>query len=167
MHFSQQTGGNIGKDPQTIVGVNIRYPETYEDERGELCEAWLPEWALHPDATATVVYVTIRPGQTRGWVVHHRQDDRVFVGSGSAKIVLYDAREGSASEGCVNELYLGSERRGVFTIPAGVYHAFENIGTSDVIFIDMPNRPYDRENPDISRLPLDTEAIPYRWRGKR
>ena len=115
MHFSQQTGGNIGKDPQTIVGVNIRYPETYEDERGELCEAWLPEWALHPDATATVVYVTIRPGQTRGWVVHHRQDDRVFVGSGSAKIVLYDAREGSASEGCVNELYLGSERRGVFT----------------------------------------------------
>jgi len=151
---------------ENIVGVNIHYPQSHGDERGDLCEAWVPAWALHPDPVATVVFLTIRPGQARGWVMHHRQDDRVFVGSGSAKIALYDARENSATYGRVNEIFLGSERRGVLTIPAGVYHAFENIGAADVVFIDMPNRLYDRENPDTARLPLNSPDIPYHWRGK-
>jgi dTDP-4-dehydrorhamnose 3,5-epimerase len=147
-----------------IAGVNVRYGETHADERGEICETWRPSWALHPDPLGMVVFVTIRPGQIRGWVVHHRQDDRVFIATGSAKIVLYDGRASSPTQGCVNVLLLGSKRRAAFTIPAGVYHAFENIGQDDVAFIDMPNRPYEPANPDTSRLPLENRTIPYRWR---
>jgi dTDP-4-dehydrorhamnose 3,5-epimerase len=149
---------------QPIEGVNVRYIETYADERGELCETWLPSWALHPDPIGMVVFVTIRPGQIRGWVVHDQQDDRVFIAVGSAKIVLYDGRAQSPTHGCINVLLLGSERRATFTIPAGVYHAFQNIGQDDVAFIDMPNRLFNPENPDTSRLPLENNTIPYRWR---
>jgi len=149
---------------QPIHGVNVLYLETHSDERGELCEAWRPSWNLHPEPVDMVNFVTVRPGQTRGWVVHRRQDDRVFVGAGSAKIVLYDHREDSVTRGFVNVLFMGATRRGVFTIPAGVYHAVQNIGAEDLIFIDMPNRIYDPRNPDTSRLPLDNDVIPYRLR---
>ena len=111
-----------------------------------------------------IVFVTIRPGQVRGWVRHQRQDDRVFIAAGSARIVLYDARDHSPTRGEVNVLLLGSQRRAVFTIPAGVYHAFENIGPDEVAFIDMPNHPFDPEHPDTARLPLDNSVIPCRWR---
>ena len=149
---------------RTVEGVDIRYIDGHEDRRGELCEAWRPGWELHPDPIAMVVYVTIRPGQVRGWVVHHLQDDRVFVAAGNLRVVLYDAREQSPTRGQVNILLLGTLRRAAFTIPAGVYHVFENVGTDDVVFIDMPNRPFDPEHPDTSRLPLDTPLIPFRWR---
>ena len=147
---------------QPIEGVNIRHPESHSDERGELCEAWRASWGLHPDPVSMVVFVTIRPGQARGWVIHHRQDDRTFIGSGSAKIVLYDDRVGSPTYGSVNVLHLGEDRPGVLTIPAGVYHAIQNIGGGDLVFIDMPNRIYDPRDPDTSRLPLDSSLIPYR-----
>ncbi|HEX4085240.1 MAG TPA: hypothetical protein VHY22_10040, partial [Chthoniobacteraceae bacterium] len=72
--------------PHPIEGVKIHYPETHADERGELSEAWRTSWGLHPDPVAMVVFATIRAGQSRGWVAHRRQDDRTFIGSGSAKI---------------------------------------------------------------------------------
>ena len=157
--FEEAAGASL-----PVEGVDIRYIDGHEDPRGELCEAWRPAWGLHPDPIAMVVYVTIRAGQVRGWVVHHLQDDRVFVAAGTLRIVLYDAREQSPTRGQVNILLLGTLRRAAFTIPAGVYHVFENVGTDDVVFIDMPNRPFDPEHPDTSRLPLDTPLIPFRWR---
>jgi dTDP-4-dehydrorhamnose 3,5-epimerase len=147
---------------QLIEGVHMRSVETHADQRGELCEAWNPKWNLHPDPIAMVAFVTVRPGQVRGWVVHHIQDDRMFVAAGSAKLVLYDAREHSPTHGCVNVFQLGVTRRGVVTIPAGVYHAIQNTGVEELIFVDMPNRTYDPQTPDTSRLPLDTDLIPYR-----
>jgi len=147
---------------QAIQGIDIRYLTTHSDKRGELCEAWRASWNLHPEPVNMVVFVTVRPGQTRGWVVHHQQDDRVFIGAGSAKIVLYDDREHSATRGCLNILELSAEKRGTFTIPAGVYHAIQNVGHRDLIFIDMPNRPYDPHNPDTFRLPLENNVIPFR-----
>ena len=147
----------------SISGVNVRYLETHSDERGELCEAYRISWNLHPAPLVMVTFVTIRPGEIRGWVVHQLQDDRVFIGCGCAKIVLFDARQGSETKGCVSTLYFDDTRRGTFTIPAGVYHAFQNVGSSDVVFIDMPSRPYDPQNPDTYRLPLENDVIPFRW----
>jgi hypothetical protein len=39
----------------------------------------------------------------------------------------------------------------------------QNVGASDSRMVNFPTAPYDYENPDKTRLPLDTERIPYRF----
>jgi dTDP-4-dehydrorhamnose 3,5-epimerase len=46
-------------------------------------------------------------------------------------------------------------------IPSGVFHAHLNVGETDALLVSMPTRAYDYADPDVYRLPLDTDLIPY------
>jgi dTDP-4-dehydrorhamnose 3,5-epimerase len=48
-----------------------------------------------------------------------------------------------------------------------VYHAVQNIGIVDAVFINMPTRPYDHGDPDKLRLPLKNGLIPYSFADPR
>jgi dTDP-4-dehydrorhamnose 3,5-epimerase len=144
-----------------IDGVRVRRAMTHTDERGSLCEIYDPRWGFSEEPLVYAYAVTIPPGQKRGWVVHREQDDRLFLNRGSVKVVLYDARGSSPTQGVVQELFFGEFDRVLLRIPAGVFHAVVNIGTATVDFVNMPTRPYRHEQPDKYRLPEDTPAIPY------
>jgi dTDP-4-dehydrorhamnose 3,5-epimerase len=62
---------------------------------------------------------------------------------------------------------MSEHRRCLVNIPICVWHADHNIGTTDVVVIDMPTVPYDHENPDKWRLPIDTPLIPYSFDGAK
>ena len=149
-----------------IEGVVIHYPKTHPDERGDLCEIYNPAWELLDAPLVYVYQVSVRPGKVRGWVVHQSQDDRLFVSLGTLKIVLYDAREDSATMGKVNEIYLSEYNRGIVVIPRGVFHAIQNVGDTAGLFINMPTEPYSHEDPDKFRLPPNNEVIPYRFEDR-
>jgi dTDP-4-dehydrorhamnose 3,5-epimerase len=147
---------------ELIDGVMVRRAVTHTDERGTLCEMFDPRWELSEHPLVYVYQITIRPGQVKGWVVHHQQDDRLFFSAGTAKAVLYDDREGSPTRGAINELFFDPHNRGLLIIPIGVIHAITNVGSDDVLMVNMPTRQYDHSAPDKQRLPRDTDAIPYR-----
>jgi dTDP-4-dehydrorhamnose 3,5-epimerase len=147
-----------------IRGVEIKHLPTISDDRGTLCEVFRPAWAIHPDPLVYVYQVTIRPGQIKGWVKHLDQDDRIFVSMGTCQVVLFDDRDDSPTRGMVNELFFSHLNRALFTIPAGVWHALRAVGSEDVMFINMPTRPYDYTNPDKFRLPLENDLIPFRFK---
>ena len=149
-----------------IEGVSIRPAVTIPDERGTVCEVYNPAWGVHDEPLVYVYQVTIRPQKVRGWVVHNEQDDRLFASLGTLKFVLYDAREASPTHGMVNEIFLSEQNRGLVHIPRGVYHAIQNVGNTDALFINMPTKAYDHADPDKYRLPIDTNAIPYRFEEK-
>lgn len=146
---------------QLIEGVAIRPVTTQLDDRGSICEIYDPAWDAGGEPIVYVYQSTVRPGRVKGWVVHLEQDDRLFVSQGSAKVVLYDGRSGSRTQGMINELYFGQERRALLRIPRGVFHAVRNIGQGELLFINVPTRRYDHTDPDKYRLPVDTEEIPY------
>src|ERR671933_41728 len=75
-----------------IDGVRLRQAITHSDERGSVTEIYDPAWGFSEEPVVYVYEARIHPGQKKGWVVHFEQDDRLFFSSGSAKIVLYDAR---------------------------------------------------------------------------
>jgi dTDP-4-dehydrorhamnose 3,5-epimerase len=149
-----------------IAGVRIRAAVTQTDERGTLCEILNPQWDFHPAPLTYVYQFTIRPGKVKGWHVHHLHDDRIFISQGTLKVVLYDSRPDSPTYGMVNEIYRSELHRTLMTIPAYVYHAHQNIGTTDALLISMPTRLYNHADPDVYRLPLDTDAIPYRFENR-
>ena len=144
-----------------IAGVKIRYLITQVDERGTLTEIYNPDWEFHTDPLLYVYQFTIRPNKVKGWVVHQEQEDRIFLSSGSVKIVLYDARPDSSTYRMINEVYLSDHNRGLILYPKGVYHAVQNIGQTDATLLNLPTRPYYHDNPDKYRLPVATDSIPY------
>lgn len=146
---------------QPLDGVKLRWSNTIPDERGELCEILDMRWGFSNHDIPYVYMAMSRPNVIKGWVVHYHQYDRLFVVSGSAKIVLYDAREQSPTYGQINEHYITERNRGLLSIPEGVFHAVQNIGNQDLYFINMPSQPYNHENPDKYRLPINDPSIPY------
>jgi dTDP-4-dehydrorhamnose 3,5-epimerase len=148
---------------ELLDGVRIRPAVTHLDSRGSVCEIYNPAWGFTEEPLVYVYQTTIRPGQVKGWVLHLEQDDRLFFSLGDAKVVLYDARSDSPTFESLNILYFGESNRALLRIPRGVYHAIQNVGRRDLVFVNTPTRPYCHAEPDKYRLPLDTDRIPYRF----
>jgi dTDP-4-dehydrorhamnose 3,5-epimerase len=144
---------------EQIHGVLVRHAVTHADERGTLTEIFDERWEFTVDSVPYVYTATIRPGQVRGWVVHLEQDDRLSFVKGTAKLVLYDAREDSETFGLANVFFLGDHDRALVRIPAGVVHAVKNVGADEVVFVNLPTQPYDHADPDKYRFLVDG-AIP-------
>jgi dTDP-4-dehydrorhamnose 3,5-epimerase len=149
-----------------IDGVVIRPAVTQVDERGTLCEILDARWRVHPAAIVSVYQFTIRPGKIKGWHVHRLHDDRIFISRGEIRVVLYDARPESKTYELVNEIHRSEVERDLMVIPRGVFHAHQNIGRDDALLVSMPTRAYDHANPDVWRLPIDTDQIPYRFESR-
>jgi dTDP-4-dehydrorhamnose 3,5-epimerase len=153
-----------GADLQELIdGVELRRARTHADERGTLTEIFDPRWEFTDEPLVYAYLVTLRPGQVRGWVVHVEQNDRLFVYAGVIRVVLYDGRRDSDTYGRLNVLHLGEHDRGLVAIPAGVYHAVQNVGDREGAFVNMPSQPYRHDDPDKYRLPLENDVIPYRF----
>jgi dTDP-4-dehydrorhamnose 3,5-epimerase len=147
---------------ERIEGVELRRPPTHADERGTITEIYDLRWGFTDDPLVYVYHVTVSPGQIKGWVLHCEQSDRMFVYAGVLKVALYDAREDSATHGRLNVFHLGGHDRALLSIPAGVWHAVRNVGHVEAAFVNLPSRPYEHDDPDKYRLPLDNDVIPYR-----
>lgn len=142
-----------------IKDVVVRKAETHVDGRGELSEMLSKAWGIHPAPIEHVYMFTIRPGRTKGWVLHKEQSDRIFSVVGAAKYVLWDARAESPTFGMINEIFLSDRNRGLLVIPPLVVHAVQNVGNTDAVFVNMPTVPYNHGNPDKYRV--EPQAVPY------
>jgi dTDP-4-dehydrorhamnose 3,5-epimerase len=158
-----QLATEAGARRELIDGVRIREARTIADDRGTVCVAYDPRWGFSDEPMVYSYEVTIRPGAVKGWILHETYDDRLFLASGTVKWVMYDDRAGSPTQGRLTELYFDEHHRSLLLIPRGVWHAVHNVGAVDSRMVNFPTAPYDYENPDKTRLPLDTERIPYRF----
>jgi dTDP-4-dehydrorhamnose 3,5-epimerase len=158
----KQTVTREGEGVDSLIdGVVVRNAITHPDERGTVCEIYNPAWGLSHEPLVYVYQVTIRPGQVKGFVLHRTYSDRLFFSFGTAKVVLYDDREGSPTRGMLNELHFGEHNRAHLVIPPCVWHAVKNVGSTDAVFVNCPTKPYNHEDPDKWALPRDSDQIPY------
>ncbi|MCU1239214.1 MAG: dTDP-4-dehydrorhamnose 3,5-epimerase [Candidatus Solibacter sp.] len=146
---------------RVIEGVHIQQVITHTDERGSLCEVFNPAWEFDSAPLVYMYQASILPGYVKGWTLHFQQSDRLFLSSGRLRLVLFDARKGSPTESVINHYEGGDLNRCLVNVPAGVYHAMQNIGTTEAIFCNLPTRAYRHDDPDKFRLPLNNDVIPY------
>jgi len=106
---------------------------------------------------------TLRPNKVKGWGMHLLHEDRYFVLFGEMEVVMYDTREDSPTKGLLSRVHLSEWNRRLMNIPVGIWHANWNPGNRDAAIVNFPTRPYDHENPDKYRLPLDTDQIPFKF----
>jgi dTDP-4-dehydrorhamnose 3,5-epimerase len=160
------------KDPQLISkdgipikddinGLIIRRTPAIEDERGELVEVYRPSWGISEKPMAYSYYLVVRPKVIKGWVLHKEQDDRIFIISGVQRWVFFDNRDNSSTYKNIVSITVTEHSRALIIIPAGVYHAVQNLGDRDATYFNIPTNMYNYENPDKYRLPLKNDLIPF------
>ena len=164
---AQKDGPQITEDWQklgkTIEGVSIREVRHVPRDHGVITEILRPQWDPTGFPVVQIYQTRLFPGALGAWSCHMRTTDRLFVNQGHVKIVLYDARDGSATRGVVMEVHAGDIRPSLVVMPPGIWHGLQNLGTSDALVLNCPSQAYDYGDPDHYRLPHDTREIPYTW----
>jgi len=145
-----------------IEGVKTKKLKVIPDERGRLMEMLRSDDELF--ITFGQVYLTTAyPGVVKGWHYHKKQTDNMVVAKGMMKIVLYDAREESATKGEVNEFFMGIHNTILLQIPPFVFHGFKCIGEEEAMVINCPTETFNYEDPDEFRVDPHENDIPYDW----
>jgi dTDP-4-dehydrorhamnose 3,5-epimerase len=145
-----------------IDGVVVKQLTVHPDDRGRLMEIFRADDPLF-ESFGQVYVTTTYPGVVKAWHLHKAQTDNMCALTGMFRVALYDARDGSPTQGSLQEVYMGVHRPVLLRIPPGVYHGWLCVSEEEGIVINVPDRPYDRERPDEYRLPPHTEEIPYDW----
>lgn len=129
--------------PGKIHDVLIRDLTKFIDDRGWLTELYRTDEVPGPH-NPVMGYISITfPGVARGPHEHRDQADFfAFLGPSNFKVYLWDSRKGSPSYGTRQIVYAGEDAPKTVIIPAGVVHAYRNIGRRDGMVVNLPNRLY-------------------------
>lgn len=146
-----------------IDGVRIDALEQIRDERGAIFHM------LRADDPAferfgEIYFSIVRPGRVKGWHVHSAMTLNYAVPVGRITLVLYDEREGSRTQGKLQEIKLGEDpelyRR--VRVPPGVWNGFAGLGGRDSMVANCATLPHDPD--EITRIAPDDPRVPYRWK---
>lgn len=145
-----------------IDAVQTRVLKVIPDERGRLMEMLRCDDEIYR-GFGQVYMTTAYPDVVKAWHYHRLQSDHFVVVRGMVKLVLYDDRAASPTQGEINEFFLGEHNPLLVQIPPLVYHGFKCIGAEEALLINIPSEPYNREAPDEYRLDPHENPIPYNW----
>ena len=145
-----------------IDGVIVKKLKPIPDERGRLMEILRCDDPFF-QKFGQVYMTTAYPGVVKAWHYHKKQTDHFCCVKGTMKVVLYDARDGSPTQGEVNEFFMGEHNPILVVIPQGVYHGMKGVGTEEALIINTPTEPYNPAEPDEFRLDPFGNDIPYDW----
>jgi dTDP-4-dehydrorhamnose 3,5-epimerase len=127
----------------TIAGIIWKPLQRRPDGRGWLCELFrhdeLPQ-EFHP----AMAYISASlPGVARGPHEHVDQADCFcFLGPSNFKVYLWDNRPTSPTYLAHQTDVVGIDKPMLVIVPAGVVHAYQNVGAETGLVFNGPNRLY-------------------------
>ncbi|HXX63921.1 MAG TPA: dTDP-4-dehydrorhamnose 3,5-epimerase family protein [Bacteroidota bacterium] len=127
----------------TIQDVVVRNLGKFIDERGWLSELFRSD-EMREEFFPAMGYISMTsPGVARGPHEHVEQADCfAFVGPSNFKIYLWDSRQTSPTHQTRSVFYAGEDAPRLLVIPAGIVHAYRNVGQSPGMVLNFPNRLY-------------------------
>lgn len=142
-----------------IDGVKVIPLKQIPDSRGTWKEFVYAD-TFGGEKFAQCYCTTIYKSIIKGWHGYYTKTINYSVPSGMVKLVLYDGRAGSETEGMIQEVFLGDMNHCQVIIPPGVFNAFQGIADMSVIVVIA-----DEVFSEIrtARLPIETDKIPYDW----
>lgn len=143
-----------------IQGVSIRPLKQIPDERGKVMhmlrrdDPWFERFG-------EIYFSVIYPGVIKAWHLHKIMTLNYGVVSGAIKLVLYDDRDGSPTQGELQEIFTGEEYYSLITIPPNIWNGFKGIGARPAIVANCATEPHDPF--EIVRMDPFSKKIPYNW----
>jgi dTDP-4-dehydrorhamnose 3,5-epimerase len=148
-----------------IEGVAVKKLKVIPDERGYLMECLRSDDELFIKFGQMYMTTTL-PGVVKGWHLHHVQWDNVVCFKGMIKLVLCDQREGSPTNGQIDEFFIGERDPMLVRVPPGVWHGWKCVSLEEAYIVNAPTEVFVYGAPDQDELPHDAPSIPYDWGAK-
>jgi dTDP-4-dehydrorhamnose 3,5-epimerase len=147
-----------------IDGVQLVRSTPAIGRTGITIEAWRHSWELGLGSIDQFNVVNLAAGAVSAWHLHQRRCDGVLVVAGELRLVLFDARPGSATQGSVDVVTASSSVPTLVVIPPFVWHGVQVLGNEPASFVNCFDQSYDPDDPDEWRLPVDSDEVPYRFK---
>jgi dTDP-4-dehydrorhamnose 3,5-epimerase len=126
-----------------IDGVMVKEISVYVDDRGIVAEIVRADDPIYAGRFGQVYYATCNPGVVKAWHYHKIHTDVLYCIYGSAKLCLFDNREGSPTRGQTNIFILNEFNQEAVRIPPGVLHGQICLGSVPCIVLNVQSHLYD------------------------
>ena len=94
----------------------------------------------------------IHHGKVKGWKKHTKMHSNLLVPVGTVRFVLYNEKN-------FEEFTIGSDNHHRLNVPPGIWMAFQGIGPSENLVVNLADIEHD--STEAESLPL--EEIPFTW----
>jgi dTDP-4-dehydrorhamnose 3,5-epimerase len=105
-------------------------------------------------------FSTVHTNCVKGWKKHREMTLNLVVPVGRIKFVLYDDRSESKSYQIIQEVILSVENYQRLTVPPKIWMAFQGLGDSSNILMNIASIPHDPL--EAESLPLQNDRIHYK-----
>ena len=146
----------------SIEGLSLFPLKQITDERGAVYH-FLKSTSPSFKGFGEAYYSRINESVVKGWKLHKSISQNFCVPYGKVRIVIYDDRLDSSTNGTVLEIILDdSENYNLLSMVPGLWYSFKCESSGYALLaniIDMTHTPDESMN-----LPLGTLSIPYEWK---
>jgi dTDP-4-dehydrorhamnose 3,5-epimerase len=146
-----------------IEGVQVIPLRRIPDERGTILHM-LRSTDAHFQQFGEIYFSTIYKDVIKGWHRHREMTLNYACVHGRIKLVLYDERPGSSTQGEVMEIFLGPDNYALVIIPPEVWNGFKGMQEPLSIVANCCTHAHDPSR--SSRLDPFDNHIPYNWAVK-
>lgn len=143
-----------------IDGVVIQPLKQIKDDRGMVMHMLRSDSELF-EKFGEVYFSVTNPGVIKGWKKHYEAVQLFTVPVGKMKVVIFDNRDNSPSNGQIQEVELGIEDYKLLKIPSGVWYGFKAISREPSMICNMTTLAHDPE--ESTTKDLNSSDIPYAW----
>ena len=143
-----------------IEGVQVIPLQRIPDERGTIYHM-LRSTDPYFTRFGEIYFSTVYQGVIKGWHLHKNMTLHYACIHGRVKLVIYDEREGSATKGAIDEIFLGPDNYSLVIVPPGLWNGFKGMATGHSIIADCIDIPHSEA--DSMRMDPLHSHIPYDW----
>ena len=145
-----------------IKDVVLTELKQFSDERGTLLHM-----LRNDDPTFTTFgecyFSEVLPGAVKAWKLHLEQTQHFCVPVGRIKLVIYDNRKDSISNGNVQLIHLGRpDSYFRIMIPPGLWYGFTCISKMPALLVNCADIPHNLQESEVRMI--DDVSIPYKWK---
>lgn len=146
-------------DTGSLAGVQVVPLRRIPDERGTIYHM-LRRTDDHFMAFGEIYFTSIYRDVVKGWHRHRDMTLNYACIWGRIKLVLYDERPGSATEGRIQECFLGPDDYSLVVIPPGIWTGFKGMAGVSMV-ANCATHPHDPARTE-RRDPFEG-GFPYDW----
>lgn len=145
---------------QLIEGIKVTNLNQIHDERGSIMHM-LKSTDPHFIKFGEIYFSLINYQVIKAWHIHESMTLNYATVHGKIKFVVFDNRQGSPTNGLVNEFFLSQNSYKLITVPPKLWNGFKGLSQDTAIVANCSSIPHDPS--EISRLPYNDSSIPYEW----
>ena len=147
-----------------IVGVEITPLTQIKDDRGMVMHM-LNAKSFDFSKLGEVYFSLVYQGHVKGWKKHKLMTQNYAVCTGKIKIVIYDDRPQSPTQGNIQEIITGRDFFARIQLPPLVWYSHIGLSEEPAVIANCTTMP--NTEGEVVRLPVDSPLIPFHWTRRK